>query len=444
MSTPLTALVVDDDASVRYTLRAYLEDAGFDVHEADDGVAGLERIDELAPALVVTDLRMPRLDGMGLLEKVRSRTGPKPLVVMLTAQGSERHAVDAMKLGAFDYFKKPFEPDTLRQAIERAKRVAELSADKERAEAERNLGRSLVFESAAMSRLALLVQRVAPRDVTVLITGESGTGKERVAEAIVRASTRAHKPFVRFNCAAITPDLAEAELFGHAKGAFTGAHRARIGLFREAHGGTLLLDEIGEMDARTQAKLLRVLQEGEVRPVGEERPVPVDVRILAATHRNLAELVEKGAFREDLLYRLKVVQLAVPPLRERPEDITVLFEHFFARATSRFGTGPLSVPSSVLPRLSAHRWPGNVRELENAVESVVALSSEGTIDPELLPGPTMSEAPSLGLKERMDAYERGILVQTLRECGQNRTEAARRLAIGRATLHEKLHKHALE
>ena len=440
----LTALVVDDDASVRYTLRAYLEEAGFQVDEAEDGVVGLARIEELSPALVITDLRMPRLDGMGLLGKLAERTGVKPLVVMLTAQGSERHAVEAMKLGAFDYFKKPFEPETLRQAIERAKRVAELTVGKERAEAERNLGRSLVFESAAMGKLALLVQRVGPRDVTVLITGESGTGKERVAEAIVRASARATKPFVRFNCAAITPDLAEAELFGHAKGAFTGAHRARIGLFREAHGGTLLLDEIGEMDARTQAKLLRVLQEGEVRPVGEERAVPIDVRIIAATHRNLADLVEKGAFREDLLYRLKVVQLAVPPLRERPEDIALLFQHFLTRAVSRFGTGALTIPPSVLPRLSAHRWPGNVRELENAVESVVALSSEGTIDPELLPGPAMSEAPAVGLKERMDAYERGILVAMLRECGQNRTEAARRLAIGRATLHEKLHKHGLE
>ncbi|MFO0682432.1 MAG: sigma-54 dependent transcriptional regulator [Sandaracinus sp.] len=442
--SPLTALVVDDDVAVRYTLRAYLEDAGLEVSEAEDGVAGLEKIEATSPALVITDLRMPRLDGMGLLAKLAERPEPRPLVVMLTAQGSERHAVEAMKLGAFDYFKKPFEPDALRQAIERAKRVAQLSAGKERAEAERNLGRSLVFESPAMSRLAMLVQRVGPRDVTVLITGESGTGKERVAEAIVRASPRAEKPFVRFNCAAITPDLAEAELFGHSKGAFTGAHRARVGLFREAHGGTILLDEIGELDPRTQAKLLRVIQEGEVRPVGEERAVPVDVRLLAATHRNLAELVEKGSFREDLLYRLKVVQLAVPPLRERPEDIALLFQHFLARAVSRFGTGPLTVPTSVIPRLTAHRWPGNVRELENAVESVVALSSEGTIDPELLPGPAMAEAPTLGLKERMDAYERGILIATLRECGQNRSEAARRLAIGRATLHEKLHKHGLE
>jgi two-component system response regulator HydG len=440
----LVALVVDDDAAVRFTLRAYLEDAGFEVAEAEDGLAGLEQVDALSPAIVITDLRMPRLDGMGFLAKLEERAAPRPLVVMLTAHGSERHAVDAMKLGAFDYFKKPFEPETLQHAIARARTVAELSAGKERAEAERNLAKSLVFESPAMSRLALLVSRVGPRDVTVLITGESGTGKERVAEAIVHASKRRDRPFVRFNCAAITPDLAEAELFGHAKGAFTGAHRARVGLFRDAHGGTLLLDEIGEMDPRTQAKLLRVLQEGEVRPVGEERAVPVDVRILAATHRNLAELVEKGTFREDLYYRLKVVQLAVPPLRERPEDVALLFRHFLVRAAQRFGTGELRVPPGALERLVAHRWPGNVRELENAVDSVVALSSGGEIDLSLLPGPSLPEPSQAGLKERMDAYERGILVATLRECGQNRTEAARRLGIARATLHEKLHKHGLE
>ena len=201
---------------------------------------------------------------------------------------------------------------------------------------------------------AVLVQRVAPRDVTVLITGESGTGKERVAEALVRASSRRDRPYVRFNCAAITPDLAEAELFGHSKGAFTGAHRTRPGLFREASGGTLLLDEIGEMDGRTQAKLLRVLQEGEVRPVGEDRPVPIDVRILAATHRDLAQLVSEGKFREDLYYRLKVVHLAVPALRERPEDVPVLFRHFLDRYEERFATGPLWYRAETHPRRLAY------------------------------------------------------------------------------------------
>ena len=282
----------------------------------------------------------------------------------------------------------------------------------------------------------------------MLITGESGTGKERVAEALVRASSRRDQPFVRFNCAAITPELAEAELFGHARGAFTGAHRSRTGLFREANHGTLLLDEIGEMDGRTQAKLLRVLQEGEVRPVGEDRPIPIDVRIVAATHRDLPQLVAAGTFREDLYYRLKVVQLAVPPLRERPEDIPALFKHFLDRYAERFGTGRLEVPPGVVERLIAHRWPGNVRELENAVESLVALSSDGEIDAQLLPdvdvpGHASPLGATAGLKERVEAYERGLISIALRECGGNRSEAARRLGISRATLHEKLNKYGL-
>ncbi|UJR87187.1 Hypothetical protein I5071_92880 [Sandaracinus amylolyticus] len=437
------AMVVDDDAGVRYTLRGFLEDAGLDVDEAKDGAEALARLED--HALVITDLRMPRMDGMELLRRIKARPD-SPVVVMITAQGSERQAVDAMKLGAFDYFKKPFEPDELLAVVRRALESATLRADNTRLAGELNLARTMVFESAPMSRLAVLVQRVAPRDVTVLITGESGTGKERVAEAIVRASSRRDRPYVRFNCAAITPDLAEAELFGHAKGAFTGAHRTRAGLFREADGGTLLLDEIGEMDGRTQAKLLRVLQEGEVRPVGEDRPVAVDVRIVAATHRDLAQLVSEGKFREDLLYRLKVVHLSVPPLRERPDDVPMLFRHFLDRYEERFGTGPLRVPDGVMERLVAYRWPGNVRELENAVESLVALSSEGEIDPSLLPdagAPSASAPTSAGLKERVEAYERGLIVAALKECGGNRSEAARRLGISRATLHEKLNKYGL-
>jgi two-component system response regulator HydG len=438
------ALVVDDDAGVRYTLRGFLEDAGLEVDEAKDGVEALEVLAE--HALVITDLRMPRMDGMELLRRIKE--GPSaPVVVMITAQGSERQAVEAMKIGAFDYFKKPFEPDELLAGVRRALESATLRADNERLAGELNLARRMVFESAAMSRLAVLVQRVAPRDVTVLITGESGTGKERVAEALVHASSRKDAPYVRFNCAAITPELAEAELFGHSKGAFTGAHRTRTGLFREASGGTLLLDEIGEMDLRTQARLLRVLQEGEVRPVGEDRPVPIDVRIIAATHRDLPKLVGEGKFREDLYYRLHVVSLRVPPLRERPEDVPVLFRHFLERYAERFATGPLRVPAGLVERLVAYRWPGNVRELENAVESLVALSCDGEIDAALLPdagdGGAALLAASAGLKERVEAYERGLVATALRECGGNRSEAARRLSISRATLHEKLNKYGL-
>lgn len=437
-------LVADDDASIRYTLRGFLEDAGHEVIEAGDGadaIAILER--EPNVALVITDLRMPRIDGMELLRRTRALP-TAPTVVMITAHGSERQAVEAMKHGAFDYFRKPFEPDDLLAVIHRALERETLRADKRRLEGELNLARTMVFESAAMRRLASLVQRVGPRDVTVLIVGESGTGKERVAEAIVRASSRRDRPFVRFNCAALTPELAEAELFGHKKGAFTGADRARPGLFREANGGTLLLDEVGELDARTQAMLLRVLQEGEVRPVGEERPVAIDVRILAATHRDLSSRVAQGSFREDLFYRLKVVQLEVPPLRERPEDVPPLFRHFLALYADRFATGPLHVDPSIEARLVAHTWPGNVRELQNLVESLVALSFDGSIDANAIPSST-ADAPSdaAGLRDRIDAFERGILVSTLRACSGNRSEAARRLRISRATLHEKLHKHGV-
>ena len=300
-----------------------------------------------------------------------------------------------------------------------------------------------VFAAPAMSRLAVLVQRVAPRDVTVLITGESGTGKERVAEALVAASSRAAKPFVKFNCASLTTELAEAELFGHSKGAFTGAVRARVGLFGEADGGSLLLDEIGELDLGIQAKLLRVLQEGEVRPVGEDRPRKVNVRILAATHRDLRELVTQRRFREDLYYRLNVVNLRVPPLRERPEDVPVLIRAFLDRFCERFGTGPVRIEEAVLGRLCAYDWPGNVRELLNTIERLVALSHDGEVDPALLPDGSTA-APPLGLRDRVDAYERGLIVEAMREAGGNQAEAARRLGLPRVTLHDRLRKHHLE
>ncbi|RKH67044.1 sigma-54-dependent transcriptional regulator [Corallococcus llansteffanensis] len=440
-------LVADDDAGVRYTLRGLLEDDGLTVEEAVDGEAALARLDEEPPVdLVLSDLRMPRVDGMELLRRVRARS-PAPPVILITAHGSERHAVEAMKLGALDYFRKPFDVDDVLAVVRRALGLVRLEAENERLAGEVNLLRSLVFVSPAMARLALLIQRVGPRDVTVLITGESGTGKERVAEALVRASPRADKPYVRFNCAALAPELAEAELFGHAKGAFTGAVRLRRGLFREADGGTLLLDEVGELALPLQAKLLRVLQEGEVRPLGEDRAFPVDVRVLASTHRDLPQRVTEGRFREDLYYRLKVVTLQVPPLRSRPEDIAALARHFLARHTERFRMPPVALTPALLERLTAYRWPGNVRELENALESAVVLSADGTLDPDLLPGGSDVSAPQVPsgatLRERMDAHEREIILAALAASQGQRTEAARTLGIGRATLHDKLRKHGL-
>jgi DNA-binding NtrC family response regulator len=283
--------------------------------------------------------------------------------------------------------------------------------------------------------------------VTVLVSGESGTGKERVAEAVVAASRRARRPFVRFNCAALAPELAEAELFGHARGAFTGATRARPGLFGEADGGTILLDEVGELAAGAQAKLLRVVQDGEVRPVGEERARKVDVRVIAATHRDLADEVRRGRFREDLFYRLNVVHLVVPPLRERPDDVPALARHFLARFAERFGVSPRVDVDALVARLAARPWPGNVRELEHAIERLVALSPAEGLDLSLVEG--SGEAGGAGgavllpLKERVQAYERGLVVEALREAGGNRSEAARRLGISRVTLHDKLRRYGL-
>lgn len=435
-------LVVDDDGGVRYTIREILSSAGFEVVEADSGVTAVERVRESVFDLVITDLRMPKMDGLTLLKELQKEVRA-PRVIVVTAHGNERTAVEAMKAGAYDYFHKPFEVEELLAVVERAAENLRLRQENERLAGERSLGRTMIFASPAMSRLAVLVQRVAPRDVTVLITGESGTGKEKVAEAIVAASGRANRPFVKFNCASLSPDLAEAELFGHSKGAFTGAVRARPGLFGEADGGTLLLDEIGELDPGSQARLLRVLQEGEVRPVGEERSRKVNVRILAATHRDLREMANQGRFREDLFYRLNVVNLRVPPLRDRPEDIPVLLRSFLDRYAERFGTGPVRLEPSLIDRFCAYPWPGNVRELVNTVESLVALSQDGQLDPALLPT-TESAAPTLGLRERVEAYERGLIVEALRDAAGNQAEAARRLGLPRVTLHDKLRKYGLE
>jgi two-component system, NtrC family, response regulator HydG len=436
-------LVVDDDSGVRYTLREILESAGFDVDVAADGVEALERLQQTPAQLVITDLRMPRMDGMDLLRKLVAQN-PAPRVVVITAHGSERQAVEAVKAGAHDYFRKPFDSDELLAVVRRATEAARLSLENERLRGELALSRTLVFASEPMSALAVLVGRVAPRDNTVLITGESGTGKERIAEAIVRASRRADKPFVRFNCASLTAELAEAELFGHVRGAFTGAVRSRAGLFGEADGGTLLLDEVSELPLALQATLLRALQEGEIRAVGEDRPRHVDVRVLASCNRDLKAEVARGSFREDLYYRLAVVELHVPPLRERRDDIPVLARHFLDGAAERLGVAPFQIPEGLFSRLLTHHWPGNVRELHNAIERLVALSPENELDLSMLSlNPTgPAEAPST-LRSKVDAYERGLIVEALRATSGNRSEAARQLGISRVTLHDKLKKHGL-
>ncbi len=439
-------LIVDDEAALRYTLRAILEEEDdVQVQEAEDGAQALERIDAGGVDLVLTDLRMPRMDGMELLGELARRPGA-PRAIMITAHGSERMAVEAMKLGAVDYFAKPFDGDEIVRVVNRNLETVRLNAENRTLRAALALRQTMVFSSPQMNRVAELVERAAPRDVTVLITGDTGTGKELVAKALVRASGRADKPYVRFNCAALPRELAEAELFGHSKGAFTGASHARTGLFREADGGTLLLDEIGELDLLTQGKLLRVIQERELRPLGEDATVKVNVRILTATNRNLAEAVREGTFREDLFYRLNVVVIKVPPLRERPEDVVPLAEHFTARFADRYGLEGVHLSDRVLAQLQQFHWPGNVRELENVVERLVALADTPLIDDNPFDASTSAEPLEgrLGLKARMANFERGLITAEMNRCQANQSETARQLGISRPALIDKLKKYGLK
>jgi len=443
MSSLPTVLVVDDEPAVRYALRAILEDDGdVEVCEAANGIEALEVLRGRPVQLVITDLQMPRMGGLELLDALRE-IADAPRAILITAHGSERTAVDTMKRGAIDYFAKPFDPDEVMHVVRRSLRAYVLERDNELLHAELALCRTMVFRSDAMRRVAALVQRVAGRDVTVLITGDSGTGKELVARAIVEASTRAERPYVRFNCAALPRELAEAELFGHTRGAFTGASAARRGLFREADGGTLLLDEIGDLDLQVQGALLRVLQEREVRPIGEDRATPIDTRILCATNRNLEADVTAGRFRQDLLYRLNVVNIQVPPLRERSSDIAPLAATFCARYAQRFGLPDRRLSERLLARWSSRPWPGNVRELEHTVERLVALSTEAVIEDVAEDGGPAS-THSVTLKDRLAAVERGFLIEELQRCKGNYSETARRLGISRPTLYEKLKRFGLK
>jgi two-component system response regulator AtoC len=385
--------------------------------------------------------------------------------LLVTAHGSEKVAVAAMKKGAYDYIAKPFDIDEVAVVIERALEARRLRVDNRRLAAEQTLGRRIVGASRPMRRLLEATGRVATRDVTVLVRGETGTGKEFVAELLHAQSARAKKPLVRFNCAALPAELADAELFGHARGAFTGAQGARPGFFAQADGGTLILDEVGELPAAVQAKLLRALQEGEIQPVGSGRIDKVDVRVVAATNRDLAADVKAGSFREDLYYRLAVVELVVPPLRDRKDDIPALAEEFARRYGDRFGLGTIVLEPALIDALVRTDWPGNVRQLENAIARLAALSTGGVIsvadfratesggapliehdDVVDAPADPIDPPPAQGgpsLKEQVEAFERGLVSRALGATGGNQSEAARRLGVSRVTLIDKMKKYGL-
>ena len=443
-------LVVDDDAAMRDFLSESLMDEGYRVDVAAGGRAGIERVRAGGVDLVVTDVKMPDMDGLDMLAEIRApATGDvnPPHVVVITAFGSIETAKRALKLGAHDYITKPFEIDDLLVAVEKA--LDERTLRREVARLRKEVARPYRFEniigkSAPMQDVFALIRRLSGSSANVLITGESGTGKELVARALHFNSPRAKKQFVAVNCAAIPDTLLESELFGYKRGAFTDARTDRQGMFVEADGGTIFLDEIGDLTPQLQAKLLRVLQERELRPLGAARPEKVDVRVLSATNRDLAQRMREGAFREDLFYRLNVIEVMLPPLRDRAEDVLPLSEHFLIEAAARSGKRISAFTQAALKILLAYPWPGNVRELENVIERAVALAEGDQIGPDDLPSQVRERrsadvlAGALARGLTLAELEREYISRVLQAEGGNKTRAAQRLGLDRKTLYRKL------
>ena len=446
-------VVVDDDSSVRRVLKMQLQEAGYEVALAADGEEARNVIDEQRPKLVITDLRMPCSDGLDLLRHIREG-GQETTVIIITAFATVDTAVAAMKAGAYDYISKPIDYDALVLAVHRAMERQNLL------EEVRNLrsaldGRygfeNIVGRSKSLLQVLELASRVAQHDSTVLIRGETGTGKELLARAIHHNSRRKTQPFVTINCGAIPKELLESELFGHTRGAFSGAYNAKPGRIEMADGGTLFLDEVGELSLDMQVKLLRLLQHGEVDKIGSTSTRSVNVRVVAATNRNLLAMMEDGTFREDLYYRLAVVPLELPPLRERRDDIPELTQFLFRKHKDRHGLATLRLSPSVITHLSRYRWPGNVRELENVVERLVVLSAGDDITESDLPdtfrsNPAARESFLLELPEdgiSLEAVERELLLRALERFHWNQTQAARYLDISRRTLIYRMEKHKL-
>jgi len=447
-------LVVDDDDALRESLELFLASEGFDVAAAADGTLALAQIERAPFDVVLCDLRMPGIDGFELLPQLL-RIAPGLTVILMSAYGTRDLAIEALKRGAYDYLAKPFPPSEALLAIRKAQEREKLrrANDLLLRDLERAVGeRPIVAASANMIAVLELIERAAEFKTTVLLTGESGTGKEVLARALHAQSTRRSQAFVAVNCGAIPEALLESELFGHAKGAFTGADRARRGLFLEADGGTIFLDEIGELPLPLQVKLLRVLQEEEVRPVGESKSRAVDARVIAATARDLSREVAEGRFREDLYYRLDVVRVTVPPLRERREDIPLLVDHFLASFRASLGKNVRSVADDALAKLVAYAWPGNVRELENVIERAMILADDERISLRELPENVRGDAAAISPQARAGDYslaaarrrfETDWIREALEAAKGNRTHAARLLGISHRALLYKLKEYGL-
>ena len=464
-------LIIDDESDVLYAFRRIFEGSDLDILSADNGREGFRIFRERAPRLVILDIRMEGWSGLHTLERIREVDGRTP-VILMTAYGTSKTAIEAMKRGAWDYLLKPFDIPRLKEVVHSALRSSRDMQESVRLEDPADDGIGIVGKSEPMQRIFKLIGQLASSSATVLVTGESGTGKELAARAIYQNSERSGQPYLAINCAAIPENLLESELFGHEKGAFTGAHTLRIGKFEQCHHGTIFLDEIGDMALSTQTRILRVLQNGTFERVGGNRSIKVDVRIIAGTNRDLERAVEENAFREDLFYRLNVVRLHMPPLRERGEDIRPLVSYFLGKANARKGTGRKTISSEALESLENHDWPGNVRELENTLQRAMVIAKGDVIlagdlplkvrgprspalDPHREPAPPESSGlPELAERlfswaerttgERLlPVLERELIRLALERTGGNQIRASALLGIGRGTLRRRMEKYRL-
>ncbi|WP_163336841.1 sigma-54 dependent transcriptional regulator [Desulfopila sp. IMCC35008] len=454
-------LIIDDEVNMLHMLQKLLERSGYDVTTAEDGLKGLEMIEQSRFDFILCDVKMPHVDGLAFLEKGFAHLD-QSTVIMMSAYGTIDLAINAMKLGAYDFISKPFKTDevllALRKAEERERLRKENTALKRELDALRsnNGFGSMIGSSVRMQEMYSLARRVSQYNTTILITGESGTGKELVARGIHLESARNQNPFVAINCGSIPENLMESELFGYVKGAFTGADRDKPGLFDSAYGGTLFLDEIGELPVTLQVKLLRVLQENEIRPIGAQKTHAIDVRILAATAQDLERLIEEGLFREDLFYRLNVVRLKVPPLREREEDIVDICHHFIKIFNNTLGTSISGLSSEAISCLMSYGWPGNVRELENSIQRGMVMAGEGVLEKEHFPkniahpelvdlkGIFLDQAGGgLSLKVAQKQLEKKLISMVLTQTGGNKSRAASQLEISYPSLLSKIKQYEL-
>jgi len=447
-------LVIDDEPGLREFLEIMLRKEEYDVETASDGLEGLERMKQSRFDLIIVDIQMPRMSGIEFLREIKGNGVTVP-VIMITAFASHESAIEAMKLGAYDYITKPFKVDEIKLVIKKAieKKNLEIENKRLKKELEDKYGfGNIIGKSEAIKRVFELIKRVSELNVNVLITGESGTGKELVARAIHYTGNRNERPFVPVNCGAIPENLMESEFFGYKKGAFTGAVKDKMGLFEEANYGSIFLDEIGDLPLHMQVKLLRVIEEKSVRPLGSTGSIPVDARVIAATNRSLKSDVEKGLFREDLFYRLNVIVLPIPPLRERKEDISPLAIYFINKCSAEMGKDIRGISPRALEVLETYNYPGNVRELENVIARCVALESSNVIRSETLPQQVLgmdavdydsSISSDVNLDDVMDNVEKRMIEKAMRKSEGNKTEAAKILGITLRSLRYRIVKHGL-